>query len=163
MIVPELEKPKDQWCQHFGRGRGCTIYDQRPHSCRVFACEWIWDSSLGEEWKPNKCKMVIEAKEMKFAVHVDPSAHQPWRAEPYFSQLTGIAERGIAHGLKVIVIERGHWILILPDHGVVDLGIVGPDDRMWVGQVLTANGPRWDARLVRPGPAGKEEAPPKGG
>jgi hypothetical protein len=148
MGIPELNKPKDEWCPNFARGRGCSIYPNRPASCRAFSCHWLLDPSMGPEWKPNKCKMVIDAMEMTLVVHVDPGTNRPWQKEPYFSQLLTMAERGIARGAMVVVMERKHSILILPDRGV-DLGILTDDDRIGIAEVMTSTGPRWVPRIVK--------------
>src|SRR4051812_14872278 len=36
--VEELNKPNGVWCSHCLSGKRCTIYDQRPQSCRSFYC-----------------------------------------------------------------------------------------------------------------------------
>ena len=128
MVIAELKKPKDSWCPNFVRGHGCAIYAERPKSCRDFTCYWLLDPAMGPEWKPDKCKMVLDARTDWLVVHVDPAVSRPWEQEPYFSYLTEMAARNIARGASVLVMERGHTIIILPDRGV-DLGVVAPEDR----------------------------------
>jgi hypothetical protein len=60
--IPELNKPKDEWCPNFAAGIGCRIYADRPPSCHNFACRWLNDATMGPEWKPSLCKMVIERR-----------------------------------------------------------------------------------------------------
>src|SRR6185437_4906562 len=127
----------DLWCGNFVRGQGCSIYSDRPPSCRAFACNWLVDVNMGPEWKPNECGMVIEAREMTLAVHVDPGTDRPWSKEPYFSRLTRIAKQRISRGSVVLVFERGRNILILPDR-TVDLGVMGKDDRIGLAEIKTA-------------------------
>jgi Fe-S-cluster containining protein len=41
--VKELGKGMYRTCVHVG-GQGCSIYQERPRSCRVWSCQW----QLGE-------------------------------------------------------------------------------------------------------------------
>jgi len=102
---------------------------------------------MGPEWKPDKCKMVLDARQDWLVVHVDPAANRPWEQEPYFSYLTEVAGRNIARGASVLVMERGRTIIILPDRGV-DLGVVAPEDRIVVNRVMTGTVPSWHARVI---------------
>jgi len=147
MVIAELKKPKDSWCPNFARGRGCTIYADRPQSCRDFTCFWLLDPAMGPEWKPDKCKMVLDARQDWLVVHVDPAVQGPWRQEPYFSYLTEMAGRNIARGARVLVMERGRTIIILPD-GDVDLGVVTPQDRIEVTKETSGGRPVWHARVI---------------
>jgi hypothetical protein len=148
MVIPELQKPKDHWCSNFARGRGCIIYADRPKSCRDFTCFWLLDPAMGPEWKPDRCKMVLDARDHWLVVHVDPAAVQPWRQEPYYSYLRQAATRNVERGASVLVMERGHTIIILPDRPI-DLGVVAAEDRIVVNKVMTATGPSWHARVIR--------------
>ncbi|HJT43340.1 MAG TPA: hypothetical protein VJ750_07555 [Rhizomicrobium sp.] len=154
MVIPELNKPKDIWCQHFARGQGCTIYSDRPQSCRAFTCYWLIDPALGPGWKPDKCKMVLDARQEWLVVHVDPGAtDRPWSREPFYSYLTEMAAKNIGRGGRVLVMERGRTIIILPDRSV-DLGVFGPGDKIAVSRVMTATGPSWDAKVIAAPPQG---------
>ncbi len=47
--VPELNKPRDTWCEHIrldSAGGGCGIYDIRPSICRDYKCGWL--NGLGD-------------------------------------------------------------------------------------------------------------------
>lgn len=66
MGVPELDKPPGEWCKHCDPKVGCTIYDDRPESCKDFECLWLQAQSrevksmlMGPGLKPNQCKGVI--------------------------------------------------------------------------------------------------------
>jgi hypothetical protein len=41
----EIAKPANQRCQH-QRHTGCKIYSKRPHSCRIWSCEWLLGAPL---------------------------------------------------------------------------------------------------------------------
>lgn len=148
IAVETLDKPAGQWCRHFARGQGCAIHDARPVQCRAFDCHWLLDATMGDEWFPNRCKMVVRALEAALLVHVDASAHQPWRQEPYLSKLVFLARQLTPQGRMVLVLEQGHSILILPDR-IVDLGVLDAQDQVALRQVESANGLHWAASVVK--------------
>jgi len=82
--------------------------------CRKFYCAWMVSPSLGEHWRPNKCKMVlrVESGGKLIAVHVDPSDPTAWRREPYFQKLRQFAIDGLKTDQQVIVLHndrRDSW------------------------------------------------------
>lgn len=151
--IPELEKPKDSWCANFTAGIGCRIYERRPLSCRNFSCRWLDDPTMGPEWKPSSCKMVVGSRPGLFVVHVDPAVSQPWRAEPFLSVLKRLSAQGLNKGVIVMVIEKRRTIVILPDREV-DLGMIGPDARIAMEPVKTPHGTAWQPRVMGAGEAG---------
>ena len=151
--IPELNKPKDEWCPNFAAGIGCRIYADRPPSCHNFACRWLNDATMGPEWKPSLCKMVIDSKPGLFVVHVDPAVTRPWRAEPYYSVLRRLSAQGLTRGTLVMAIERRRTIVILPDREE-DLGVIGPDAGIALERVMTPHGPQWNPRVMGAGEQG---------
>jgi hypothetical protein len=151
--IAELDKPKDAWCPNFVAGAGCRIYPDRPPSCRNFSCSWLTDATMGPEWKPSVCKMVLDAKPRMLAVHVDPAVSRPWRSEPYYSVLKRLSAQGMSRSIIVLVIERRRNIVILPDREV-DLGLVGPDVRIAMERIETPQGPQWQPRVMGAGERG---------
>ena len=151
--IPELDKPKDEWCPNFAHRIGCAIYADRPPSCRDFSCCWLVDPTMGPEWKPSVCKMVLDAKPRLLVVHADPAVTKPWRAEPYSSVLKRLAAQGLTQGTLVMVMERRRSIVILPDREV-DLGIINPDARIALARVMTADGLQWQPRVMGAGEMG---------
>jgi hypothetical protein len=151
--IPELDKPKDHWCPNFAAGAGCVIYNDRPPSCRNFACRWLTDPTMGPEWKPSVCKMVVDSRPSLFVVHVDPAVLRPWSAEPYISVLKRLSAQGLTKGVIVMAIERRRTIVILPDREV-DLGAIGPDARIAMERVKTPHGPAWQPRVMGAGETG---------
>ena len=151
--IPELNKAKDDWCPNFAAGTGCRIYADRPPSCHDFICRWLSDPTMGPEWKPSICKMVLDAKPSLLVVHVDPAVQRPWRAEPYFSVLKRLAAQGLTRGTMVMVMERRRSIVILPDREV-DLGLIPPDTRIALERVMTTSGPQWQPRVMGAGEVG---------
>jgi hypothetical protein len=149
LIVSELEKPKGQWCRHVDMSKGCTIYSERPQSCRTFRCVWLMDPNLDEAWKPNRCNMILVAEtDRHLVVQVDQGAVQPWRQEPYFSHLRSMSAKALAVGGMVTVMENGEATVILPDRGIA-LGKLEPGDRIVMGKVQTPDGPRVEATKVK--------------
>lgn len=57
--VPELNKPAGSWCKHCKAGKGCTIYDDRPESCKNFRCVWL-TGGLPPELRPDKSRVIFE-------------------------------------------------------------------------------------------------------
>jgi hypothetical protein len=100
--ITELNKPIDCWCPHARPGNGgCSIYPDRPHSCRNFVCGWLLDElELPDEWFPARCKMIISPRvwghnvaETGFLITVDPAYPNAWRRKPYYEQLLALARQ----------------------------------------------------------------------
>lgn len=149
MNVPELNKPRNAWCRHVVMGTGCGIYETRPDVCRGFYCRWIEDPALGPEWKPNKSKMVLAHHgEDRLTVYVDPGAPGVWRKEPYLSRLVAMASVGLTNNGILKIVENGQTLVMLPPR-VVNLGIVGPDDRILLEKKPAPGGFTYEASVVR--------------
>jgi uncharacterized protein len=113
--VQELGKPIDTWCAHAKPGHGgCSIYPDRPASCRGFICGWLASAQYGDEWFPARCKMIItprvpsgEVAKQGMLLSVDPAYPNAWRREPYYTQLLAWAQRypvEIRVGLRYIAL-----------------------------------------------------------
>ncbi len=73
----------------------------RP-ACRVFACQWLVDASLGDEWYPLKSKIVVQTSTDEVGnetvlFHVDRRYPNRWREPPYYAAIKALA----AHGLRL--------------------------------------------------------------
>ncbi len=151
--VDAFEKAAGAWCAHCAPGRGrCLIYDTRPAECRDFRCAWLVSPSLGEEWRPNRCKMVlrVESGGGLIAVHVDPGDPAAWRREPYFRTLKHLAAKGADSGQRVIVYVRNRVIAIFPNKEV-EVGTMNPGDHLVVREVDGPNGRDWVAFIEATG------------
>jgi hypothetical protein len=99
--VPEINKPELVWCKHCrpGMAEGCAIYASRPQVCADFACNWLMDLGFGDEWFPQRSKIVIrgtdEGGSATLQFMVDPSVSHRWREEPYYSTIKLAAFNGI--------------------------------------------------------------------
>ena len=58
--VPELKKLADVLCDHCTLGLGCNIYANRPPVCRGWYCGWRRMQHLGEDWRPDRCGVLID-------------------------------------------------------------------------------------------------------
>jgi hypothetical protein len=133
MGIDALAKPRGRWCPHCKPGRGCSIYDSRPGECRTFACLWLMQTFLDEDWKPDRSKLVLytEHDANRLVVQVDTGTAQAWRREPYFSQIKAWAEAGMASKRQVLVIVGELATLVLPDREVA-LGRLAEGDVIMV-------------------------------
>lgn len=148
--VPPVGKPAGAWCRHCTPGRGCGIWETRPDQCRHFDCLWLTQGWLGPEWKPERAKFVITLEQASrfMLVQVDPGAPKAWRAEPYYSQLRRWAVAAVPeHRLVVVFVNRSATV-VLPERDL-ELGIVGPQDRILVRPRPTAHGLFLDVSKVQ--------------
>jgi len=148
--VDELDKPAGVWCRHCAPGRGgCTIYETRPPVCRNWHCNWMLDSSLGPEWRPLTCKMILhfEKAGSRLSVRVEPSHADVWRRKPYYSQLKRWSRAGAEVRQQVVVYIKKRVIVILPDKDV-DFGDVEHGEQIWVGAQDTPTGRTWNAARI---------------
>lgn len=98
--VVELQKPADKWCEHCRPGYGgCLIHETRPPICRGYFCGWMTDKTVGDEWYPRYCHMVLSRTILDGinAVSVSVEQHHPWkwREEPYYQQLKNMSYYGL--------------------------------------------------------------------
>ena len=140
--VAAVDSPAGVWCRHCKPGRGCGIWETRPPGqCRSFDCLWLTQGWLGPEWKPERAKFVItlEPASRFMLVQVDPGAPRAWRTEPYYSQLRRWAVAAVPEHRLVIVFLNRSATVVLPERDL-ELGIVGPHDRILVRPRQTAQG-----------------------
>jgi hypothetical protein len=122
--IEELEKPPGLWCRHAATGKGCGIYENRPTVCRAFYCQWMLDSSLGPEWKPEKSKFVMFPDRKNgevFNINVDPAFPDAWTKPPFFATIKRWVADGAMLGRFVVVQAGTRLTAVLPDR-VVELG-----------------------------------------
>jgi hypothetical protein len=117
--VNELAKPYGSWCPHCVRvGGGCSIYDERPTSCREFECIWLQSQSkrapLPAGLKPNSSHVVLSIgnDEKTLVAHVDPGYPDAWKQSEIGRWLRNIVLSGnfdvvIACGSKRHAFLRG--------------------------------------------------------
>jgi hypothetical protein len=129
--VAALNKPAGAWCPHCKIGQACSIHATRPEECRSFFCMWLADLRLGEEWKPDKSKMVVTTADEGRTIEIrcDPGFPQAWRDEPYRSQILEWARIATAYDGMVIVCV-GKRVTLVAVEGEFPLGNVEADDQI---------------------------------
>lgn len=129
MAIRELEKAAGSWCPHCKPGRGCGVYESRPGECRSFVCDWLTHPELGEEWKPEKSKMVLMREPLagRIIVKCDPGFPQAWRKEPYRRSIALWSAAAGPHGGEVIVLVGRDMTVIARDRELA-VGPIGERD-----------------------------------
>jgi hypothetical protein len=151
----QLKKAADVWCKNCAPGKGgCTIYENRPLSCRRFLCLWLITEGLEDHWKPLTSKMVAFVsgdrpgeKGNRLAIYVDPSFSTKWREEPYYGQIKAWSESAIKVQAHVVVYVHNRAIVILPNKDV-DIGILRPGDCITIKEKSTSFGRNWDVFIT---------------
>jgi hypothetical protein len=117
LAVPDLDKAANVWCKHAKKTGGCGIYAKRPDACRRFTCLWLKDSRLGDDWKPDRCKMVLSSSMggRGMRISVDPDVKDVWRSEPYYAQIKGWARAALAQSGYVAVFASDKCFIIFPE------------------------------------------------
>ncbi len=152
--IPELEKPRHQWCGHCAIGAGCKIYEQRPQSCRDFVCGWLVDASVPEHWKPSKSRMVLTSEDdgRRTVINVDTGRLDAWRKAPYYAEIKQMAVAAARTRGQVIVWQGGNAIAILPDREKF-LGPVGAGQMIVTTESAAPGGGDLDVEVVDAPPA----------
>lgn len=103
------------------------IYPRRPIVCHKFSCQWLRSVSFGEEWKPDRCGMVVVYQERKEGddcnIVVDGMRFfSRWREPPFIATtkelvLSGMSGRDGRFYRTTAIIGPRRW-LVLPDRDV---------------------------------------------
>ena len=82
MGVPELKKPSAKWCESCDQGKGCTVYEERPNSCRNFQCFWLMDENFPDDFRPDRIHALAAFNDTPDSVvlHVDPAKPKALRS-----------------------------------------------------------------------------------
>jgi hypothetical protein len=112
MGVPELTKRAGNECVHVGVGRGCTIYSERPLSCRKFICGWLLDPYMGPDLKPDKCHIVfLQLNDQNIIGSCDDNYPDAWRKPNVIEFLHRLA-RSLGPDRRVILRDQGRiWVV----------------------------------------------------
>lgn len=95
--VPELDKPAGTVCKHICES-GCSIYKDRPESCRRMMCGWL-QSGAGKDLRPDKCGVVWERIGDTMYGNVDSSRNE----FPYLEEQIKVF---VSQGAKVRLVGR---------------------------------------------------------
>ena len=151
MAIEWLDKPVGQWCQHCAVGTGCRIYESRPSECPgARNCAYLLSGHIGEEWKPERSKivLVIDAGGMRMAADVVPQRPTSWKSEPYYSQLKQWSKNALTKGGQVVVNVNEHVHLIMPNEDI-DLGVLAEDDVVHIAGERDVAGTTFIARNIK--------------
>lgn len=124
----EFDKPSGEWCEHCDKSKGCTIYEGRPLSCRVFECLWLASQSINKikmppQYRPDKTHVVLhidtdpETKVETLAVHVDRKHPNAWKDQPIAGFLVWYIKRKCR---VVVVIGDLVYAFNVPGHEATD-------------------------------------------
>lgn len=120
--INALDKAAGQWCGHFRKGSGCTVHTMSPPECQRFQCYWTLSGELGEEWRPDRSKLVLWSNAPgRLIVEVDPASPNAWRLQPYYAVLKAWSDRDRPMRLEVLVRAAGRLWVIFPEVDI-DLG-----------------------------------------
>ncbi len=149
LSIAELAKPQQTWCAHCTVAVGCQIYESKPGECTDFFCGYLLNDSLGEEWRPSTCSMVVHYEELanRIVIHVDADRRDAWRTEPYFSQIKQWARDAAPRRGQVIVWQGLDAVAVLPDREKM-LGRMGEDQVIISSERLTAHGVERDVHFM---------------
>lgn len=98
--VPELSKPKDQWCSHATKARGCGTYASRPAVCQEFMCLWL-QGVMPDALRPDRIHGVLTT--------TDDGANLQIQEDPGFP---GVASQALDETLQPFI-ERGHYVVVV--------------------------------------------------
>jgi hypothetical protein len=131
MGVDELHKPAGIMCSHAVAGKGCTIREHRPLTCRRFFCGWRLDPNIDALWKPEVCGFVlaISLHYGALMLNTDPERPRAWKIEPYYSRLREWARRAFVEDKRIVAMVAGEATVLLPDRDV-PLGKLAPEDEI---------------------------------
>ena len=115
--VPWVDnKPAGVWCKHCTPGKGCGIWQTRPQGCIDFLCQYFFIKDIGEEWRPDKAKFLLNyEKETWLVVHADVKMPDAWKREPYGSQIRKWADGQMAIGKGVMLYVGAKKFIVTPD------------------------------------------------
>ncbi len=149
LTIHELAKPSGTWCPKCAVGKGCTIYSERPTPCRTFLCGYLMGAQISESWRPNRAKMVLVFEDQGITVHVDPGTPMAWRNEPYYSDLKRWSSEVAAVRANVIIAIGRRVIVVLPQGGETDLGILAEDEWFLSRELSSFSGKRLEVIKVK--------------
>jgi hypothetical protein len=113
--IPELAKEPYQNCQHLCAA-GCSVYDQRPSSCREFECLWLQGHISGDERRrPDQLGLMFDVTGEDGAMGQVLVA---WETRP------GAADEPAAHYLLERMARR---VLIIVRRTTKKMFAVGPE------------------------------------
>ena len=148
MAVEELQKPGGVLCAHARAGKGCGIYETRPHACRTFECVWLMDPEMPHRFRPDQTKVVLDQdpEGTRLIARCDPANPQAWRRNPIFGALKAYAAENWGAGRIVLAVAGRRTWLVAPREDV-ELGDVEPGADL---KVVEGAGGKVEVRIEPP-------------
>jgi hypothetical protein len=135
--IPELNKPAGPWCRYVHHGdyniKSCSIYAERPPSCRSFECHWLISQTqqdaagriapMQPEARPDRSHVVLvmdifalhdvvpNGERILFA-HCDPKYPDAWRR----GRIKQAIETFLCRGGTVLVLIGRNRVLKRPGY-----------------------------------------------
>ena len=152
LAIHEVPTAAGSWCRHVVKGGGCANHDHRPAPCRAFACQYLRDETLPEDWRPTRAKLFVHADgdARTWSVEVDPGSPLAWRAQPYYGQLKRWAEAARTGDGRVLVYVGARAWAVFPETDI-DIGQAAPGDIISTGYRRTPGGMTPFVRVDRQG------------
>lgn len=94
-------------CQYISLHKGCTIYDQRPDTCRSYSCQWLIDKNIPEWMKPNESGVILVFKELDGVSYLEATEAGKKIDSEVLSWLFSAVTKKIVQNLKYQV--NGGW------------------------------------------------------
>jgi hypothetical protein len=111
----EFQKLPGVRCRHLCAGGGCAIYETRYPTCRSYFCGWRYMHFIGDEWRPDRSRVLFDWMSTSRAVKVLLLARPP---KNIMRTLCEELARLIAAGVQVVLAVPGppghapaHWNL----------------------------------------------------
>jgi hypothetical protein len=135
MAVDELAKPGGVLCAHVRAGKGCGIYETRPHACRTFECVWLMDPEMPHRFRPDQTKVVLDQdpEGTRLIARCDPANPQAWRRNPIYGALKAYAADNWGTGRIVLAVAGRRTWLVAPREDV-ELGEVDSNATLKVSE-----------------------------
>jgi len=101
LMVPEFKKPMYKMCEFCDKG--CTIYKDRPKSCRDFDCGWL-QGDMSEDMKPDKVHFMIEKlKNVPIVLALPEKGYEKtWRTQEIEDELR---KTYVDKGISVVALD----------------------------------------------------------
>ena len=93
--IQEIKKPENILC--INCNEGCSIYNNRPSSCKDFKCEWLIDNSMSTDLKPNNCDIIFEKISDKILIgNTDIKNIDAWKKDNVKKYIKSLNDEGVS-------------------------------------------------------------------
>lgn len=110
--VGELDKRVDLDCWHIGLGGGCSVYDRRPTSCRLYTCMWL-RGDLPQDLRPDRSGILVSTSRVAGVPVLFVHEARPKALDQEDSPVPMLLRQG--NTLVLFSFDRRHMIVKGPD------------------------------------------------